>query len=242
MDQQLDELAADVVAIRNRAVVCDVVSAELGRTGRRLRSDDARHEFRSPDPQGNGPTHHQLHGLATIATIGGELGRGATALLREDNLYGAGALIRQLVEVEFLAQGFASDHRVAVSWLAAGRRERAAFWHPHGGGRAVGNPPFAEDYDFHCDVGGFPTTKAVRLLPGPARMRPAEVWVDLAGHLDSTRQHVVVSIERWVTDAGTEAWRSAEVSQAIDEWRRTDGLLAGLRDVAAMRHRDTSLK
>jgi phage/plasmid primase-like uncharacterized protein len=46
-------------------------------------------------------------GVATVAQISGELGAGAVALLEAGNNYAAAALIRQLVEVEYLASAFA---------------------------------------------------------------------------------------------------------------------------------------
>src|SRR5438067_701261 len=42
-------------------------------------------------------------GLATVVQIAGELMDGAASLLDRENIYGAAALIRQLVEIEYLS-------------------------------------------------------------------------------------------------------------------------------------------
>src|SRR4051812_19922762 len=56
-------------------------------------------------------------GLAIVAQIAGELAAGAALLLEAGNDYSAAALIRQLVEVEYLAWAFAEDEGEAAEWL-----------------------------------------------------------------------------------------------------------------------------
>jgi hypothetical protein len=53
-------------------------------------------------------------GLATVTQIGGELCSGTISLLDLDNRYAAMALLRQLVEVEYLAWAFAEDNEEAA--------------------------------------------------------------------------------------------------------------------------------
>jgi len=58
-------------------------------------------------------------GLATVAQIAGELCAGTMLMLEANNSYGACALLRQLVEVEYLAWAFAEDESEAAAWLRA---------------------------------------------------------------------------------------------------------------------------
>jgi hypothetical protein len=59
-------------------------------------------------------------GLALVIQIGGELLDGAVTLLSDDNLYGAASLLRQLVEIEYLAWAFAEDDEQAMEWTERG--------------------------------------------------------------------------------------------------------------------------
>jgi hypothetical protein len=63
-------------------------------------------------------------GLATVAQVGGQLLDGIKVLLPLDNRYAAMALVRQLVEVEYLAWAFAADQPQAASGLRSNREHR----------------------------------------------------------------------------------------------------------------------
>ena len=47
--------------------------------------------------------------IAAAIQMGGETARGAVTLLRDNNRYGAAALVRQIVEIEYLLFLFAQD-------------------------------------------------------------------------------------------------------------------------------------
>jgi hypothetical protein len=59
-------------------------------------------------------------GLAIVAEIAAELISGTLTLLDQDGLYGAAALLRQLVEVEYLCWAFAEDEDEAKRWMRLG--------------------------------------------------------------------------------------------------------------------------
>jgi hypothetical protein len=122
-------------------------------------------------------------GLATVSQVGGQLLTGVNVLLRLDNRYAAMALIRQLVEVEYLAWAFAEDQPEAATWLRSTREERRKMWQPgHLRDRSKGL--FGqEDYRQHCEHGGHPTPDAITLLPGHSRCTPADLcWLEAALH------------------------------------------------------------
>jgi hypothetical protein len=84
-----------------------------------------RAEGRSPIDFGS----DDVVGLATVCQVGGELARGAVELLGANNRYGASALVRQLVEVEYLAAAFSEKgDEIAGEWMRADREERKKFW------------------------------------------------------------------------------------------------------------------
>lgn len=69
-------------------------------------------------------------GLSIVCQVGGELARGILDLLDAGNLYAAQALLRQIVEVEYLAVAFAERDAVAAEWLRADCKARLKFWSP----------------------------------------------------------------------------------------------------------------
>jgi hypothetical protein len=62
-------------------------------------------------------------GVSLAARMGGALARGTAALLDGGNAYGAAALLRQVVEVEYLFWTFAADPEDAARWLHASRSQ-----------------------------------------------------------------------------------------------------------------------
>jgi hypothetical protein len=62
-------------------------------------------------------------GVSLAARMGGALARGTAALLDGGNAYGAAALLRQVVEVEYRFWTFAADPEDAARWLHASRSQ-----------------------------------------------------------------------------------------------------------------------
>lgn len=231
--QRLEELGDDPTASKSRLAACDSMASALRRIGEILwvggyligpdRVSDA-------SPFGFGDD--RAVGVATVAQIGGELGSGAVELLRAGNDYAAAALIRQLVEVEYLAHAFAADHDVAADWLRADQDERLTFWSPQKLRNRAGGQFLNEDYWRHCERGGHPTTEGMGLLPGHSRnLSQAYFWVDLAGHLSQIWKYVLQGAERFAESSVRSEWELPDVDSAIRAWRSTDGLYAALQDL-----------
>jgi len=163
-------------------------------------------------------------GLATVAQVGGELLNGIGVLLPPGNRYAAMALVRQLVEVEYLAWAFAQNHPEAATWLRSTRDERVKIWQPrHLRDRSNGR--FGkEDYQQHCDRGGHPTPDAVRLLPGHTRRIPIDAcWLEAAVHGTSIWHYLTTATlyegyQRILTDLP----EAAAAAESISRWRAAD--------------------
>jgi hypothetical protein len=114
-------------------------------------------------------------GLAAVAQTAGELSAGAILLLDSGNLYGAAALIRQLVDVEYLAWAFAEEQDEAA-WLRSTKEERRNMWQPIKLRKRSGDRFRQKDYGYHCGMGGHPTPqvgpKTPALLPGRETIPP----------------------------------------------------------------------
>jgi hypothetical protein len=181
-------------------------------------------------------------GLATVAQIAGELITGAVTLLGGHNVYGAAALVRQIVEVEYLAWAFAEEHAEAAAWMRSTRKDRLSMWGPHQLRKRSGGRFNDADYWGHCDRGGHPTPEATALLPDHARHLPeAWWWFDLAHH----------GINAWgfaCTAAGQLGWAEqvsgSDTAQALDNaaarWQEEDPLHDLIRLSSALQPLDQS--
>lgn len=167
-------------------------------------------------------------GLATVIQIAGELMSGAVVMLEQENLYAAAALIRQLVEVEYLTWAFAEDHEQAEAWLRSSREERLKFWQPRDLRRRSGDRFRSTDYAQHCERGGHPTPEALVLLPDHGRRDSAMLWwFDLAIHSTSTWDYVNAAATefRWSEQVDPIASRHC-LAASIRGWRQSEPLLA----------------
>lgn len=113
----VDRLGADPVAAASRLSLCETISQTLGRLGRLLWVvGDIIGNDRKTGASPFGFGDDRTVGVATVAQIGGALSDAVVSLLKAGNLYAASALIRQLVEVEYLAHAFAND----MKWRPVG--------------------------------------------------------------------------------------------------------------------------
>jgi hypothetical protein len=172
-------------------------------------------------------------GLATVAQIAGELTAGTVTLLKHDNLYAAAALVRQLVEVEYLAWAFGADEKEAERWLRSTPDQRRKMWQPRHL-RDRSNGLFrGSDYAGHCERGGHPTPTALRLMSGhESRESAAGWWSDLCMHATSVWQYLSEATPKygWGDHVPTPAIAET-VRRVIQLWEAKDGLLSVVAEI-----------
>lgn len=167
-------------------------------------------------------------GLATVMQMAGEIVSGAILLLEDRNRYAAAALIRQLVEVEYLAWAFAEDEEEARNWMRSSKEERQRFWRPvhlreRAGGRFRGT-----DYGEHCGKGGHPSPEGIHLLPdhySPEASAPLW-WCDMAIHAHSVWSYSVEAAQRLGHGDVLDSLEEADaLVKAEAQWRAADRFL-----------------
>ncbi len=165
-------------------------------------------------------------GLATVTQIAGQLSAGVMSLLDAGNTYAAAALVRQLVEVEYLAWAFAEDEAEAAAWLRSSAQDRLRMWQPrHLRDRSSGRFR-GVDYARHCERGGHPTPAAMAILPDHRQGIPPWFWrLDLAVHAASTWAYVHTAADRpGYGQLARGAAASHGVDDALHHWRDGDKL------------------
>ncbi|RPA10338.1 hypothetical protein EEB19_09080 [Gordonia sp. OPL2] len=156
-----------------------------------------------------------------MAAIGGELLASIAYLAEGRWAYASAALIRQLVEIEYLAWAVTNDPDDAWEWLKSDRATRLQRWQP-GKIRQRSDGLFPNtDYHAHCEFGGHPVPEpAMRILDHrnqwvelslyEAALHGAAVWHYLLRAVDDMGPMASVNRHNRLVDAAYAAWRKTE--------------------------------
>ena len=171
-------------------------------------------------PFGNGSD--ETVAVSTLLRIATQLIGGAVRLFGGGEVYAGASLLRQLVEVEYLAWAFDTRDGDAERWMRSDRKERQQLFAPANLRKGSAGRFRDQDYTFHCEHGGHPVPGASSLLEGDPAFVQLLV-VDMLGHSGRTWDHLVgwarsASLGKFVLD------RSAEMSAGYGAWKSADPL------------------
>ncbi len=134
----------------------------------------------------NGYGDDRVVGVAVATEIAGQLAVGTLEMMRRGNTYAAMALLRQLLEVEYLLLAFAHEDEEARRWLNATDDELWRMFRPQTLRNRARGIFRHEQYRAHCGLGGHPSPRARLLLSEhSASVPPHLMWSDLVLHLRS---------------------------------------------------------
>lgn len=224
--EALEAAAEDEAGLRARREFGECLAASLRTGGRELWIAGAmigpdRAAGESPFEFGSDATV----GLATVLQIAGELVSGAIALFAEDNRYAGAALVRQLVEVEYLAWAFAEDEEEARNWMRSSKDERQRIWKPAHIRERAGSRFRGLDYSEHCGKGGHPSPEGIHLLPDHSSPEASASfwWCDMAIHGHSVWRYAVAAAERLDQyDTLMSIDKKNDLERAARRWRDED--------------------
>ncbi len=159
-----------------------------------------------------------LEAVGLLLQLGGELAESCLELLAQERQYAASALLRQLVEVEYLAGEFVADRPLAVGWLGAPPDEVREQLDRGLSPAPEGFSPL--EYAVHRDLSDHPTTQARQLLPGQADRLSAYVLSDdLSHHLARLWEMLAPVLEEQAWTRVAAHHHRSTVSGALDVWR-----------------------
>lgn len=128
-------------------------------------------------------------GVGVLLQISQRLVDGSRILFEAGNTYAGAALVRQLVEVEYLAWAFDTRNLDAQRWLRSDKKDRQAFFSPRKLREAAGGTFRAKDYGYHCELGGHPVPGATVLLNDQGQA--AQLMLsDMLGHTGRVWDHL----------------------------------------------------
>lgn len=128
--------------------------------------------------------------VSTLLRIASQLVSASTDLFEDGRAYAAAALLRQLVEVEYLAWAMETRSGEGERWLRSDKRQRQDFFTPAKLRKASGGKFRGQDYGYHCEFGGHPVPGASLLLqPSPETLQL--LLSDAIGHAGRIWEHLV---------------------------------------------------
>ena len=166
--------------------------------------------------------------IALAAQFAGELAKGAVALFDQSNWYAGAALVRQLIEVEYLAYLFATDPDEPEHWRKSLRADLLKVYQPAAMRKRSGGRFRDSEYWTHCDIGGHPSPNSLArtLLPEHDVYRPEHtaemkgmLWGDLGQHLEELWGYLAAAAE--MHGCG-HMISSTDISAMFEEWHRKD--------------------
>jgi hypothetical protein len=160
--------------------------------------------------------------VSMLLRIASQLVSGCADLIADGRHYAGAALIRQLVEVEYLAWAFETKNEESAKWLRSTREEREQFFKPSKLRNASGGRFRSADYSYHCELGGHPVPGSWRLLNDDKAI--AQLMLsDCLGHATHIWDHVFGwaqgSMFSDIVNDKCEA-----MGERFSSWQRLDGL------------------
>jgi len=111
-------------------------------------------------------------------------------------IYAGAALLRQIVEVEYLTWAFANQKRDAAEWLNSTPQDRRKMFTPAGLRNESAGLFLSADYGHHCETGGHPVPRAIPLLGNADAIHTRLLLVDLLLHGWRTSDNIAL----WARD------------------------------------------
>ncbi len=215
--------AADGAQVALRNDLARFVATTFSRVGEELYA--VGHIFGSDRVRGTSPHGHgsdEIVAISLLLRIAGQLVSASADLFSDGRHYAAAALLRQMVEIEYLAWAFHTRDKDATKWLRSTEEERKEFFTPAKLRLAAKGQFRGKDYSYHCELGGHPVPGSTVLLQDSFLVSQL-LLSDLLGHAGHIWDHLL----DW--SAGND-WaipihqRREEMSSRFAKWNQADGL------------------
>jgi hypothetical protein len=184
------------------------------------------HIFGSDRVNGDSPGGHgsdEIVAISLLLRIAGQITSASADLFTDGRHYAAAALVRQLVEIEYLAWAFHMRDKDAERWLRSTRDERQSFFSPAKLRQASDGKFRGKDYAYHCELGGHPVPSSYILLRDDICCSQL-LLSDLLGHTGRIWDHILDWAEAnpWATPVLSR--QREEMFRRYAEWKGADGL------------------
>lgn len=216
--------AADETLVAMRSELAKFTAKTFGSVGDELHS--VGHIFGSDRVNGVSPGGHgsdEIVAVSLLLRIGGQLVSASTDLFADGRHYAAAVLLRQLVEIEYLAWAFQTRDKDAERWLRSTREERQEFFTPAKLRQASDGRFRGKDYGYHCELGGHPVPGSFILLQD--RVEFSQLLLsDMLGHTGRIWDHILDWSEESLWVSPILIRRREEMYRRYTAWKDADPL------------------
>lgn len=168
----------------------------------------------------------ELHAIGLLMQMAGELALAAGRLLSDGEYYAGAALVRQVVEIEYLTWTFKEGHRNPSKWLKSTHAERMKDFSPSELRKTSKGRFLFKDYQDHCEQGGHPVPRGSFLLAGESPGSAQLLLVDLMCHSWRTWDQVVRWSENLPIASAVVLDRGSKISARLNNWGKQDPMYA----------------
>lgn len=162
--------------------------------------------------------------------MAGELSEAAVMALDGAHGYACAALVRQLVEVEYLAWAFSDEPEDAARWLRSSPSRLDRHFKPSEMRKRAGDRFDHREYRTHCALGGHPNPRGAHMLVDHYAQIAGNrwLWIDLGQHLERVWAYVLRALEAqdWASVVPIEV--TDQVENARRQWHDRDMLATRL--------------
>ena len=218
--------ARDHSLTKLRSELAHVTAETFFRAGRKIHV--LGHLIGSDRGNGLSPFGHgsdETVAVSMLLRIASQLVSGSTDMFVDGRTYAAAALLRQMVEIEYLAWAMATREGDGERWLHSDRRQRESFFSPAKLRKAAQGTFRGKDYGYHCELGGHAVPRASVLLDGDSAA-PQLLVADMLGHTGRIWDHLA-DWARGGTNGAPVLTRNQHMAEKFSEWKLLDPL-AGL--------------
>ncbi len=215
--------ATDDSLTKLRSDLAHFTAETLSRTGQELHMMG--HLIGSDRADGLSPFGHgsdETVAVSMLLRIAAQLVSGSADMFLDGRSYAAAALLRQMVEIEYLAWAIATRDRDGERWLRSNRRQRESFFSPAKLRKAAQGTFRGKDYGYHCELGGHPVPRAFVLLDGDPAVSQL-LLADMLGHAGRIWDHLR-DWARGSTNGAPVQMRNEHMVQKFSEWKALDPL------------------
>ena len=161
--------------------------------------------------------------VSILLRIANQLVSAGADLFSDGRHYAAAALIRQVVEIEYLAWAVEARDQDGERWLRSNSKQRQSFFTPAKLRKAAKGKFRSYDYSVHCEIGGHPTPMAETILLNGDNAQAQLLLVDMLGHSGRIWDHVV----RWaksISHGNPIIKRNLKMCLKFNAWKSQDPL------------------
>ncbi|HXQ38341.1 MAG TPA: hypothetical protein VN843_30355 [Anaerolineales bacterium] len=167
-----------------------------------------------------------IHAVGLLLQMSGELASAAGRLLSDGEHYAGAALVRQVVEIEYLTWTFKEGHRSASKWLQSTHDERMKMFSPRELRKTSKGRFLSRDYQHHCEQGGHPVPVGSFLLSAQSPSSAQMLLVDLIVHCWRTWDQIVQWSKDLPVAAAAVLDEGNKISARLNDWGVHDPMYA----------------